>query len=299
MGASPEVWLRHLLPGCGYEASSWPRGGGFDAAFIRLPKSKDALAMALHAAAGTVAPGSPIVVLGANAEGIRSVRALLGVVAEDIETVSLRHHSRVIAGRRRGHIDALKAQLIDWRRTGTIQLCGTERSWVSYSGTFAKGGLDDGTAFLLNHLAMAHGPGQMLDFAAGTGVLAAALATQWPDAEIDMIEADAVALVAAAENVPVARPILGHDLGAIGTKHYDLIVSNPPIHDGIRESRVVLEELIALAPSHLKPGGALRLVVQHRVAVLPLLRAAFPEASIIADNGRFTVAEGRRGSRQR
>jgi 16S rRNA (guanine1207-N2)-methyltransferase len=291
-GAGPEIWLRQATPGAATKASPWPEGDGYDAALIRLPKSKDALDLALHAAAGKVAPGGMIAVFGANDEGVRSASHRLEAVADDVATAAAKHHSRVLTGRRKATIGGLKASLSDWRRVGEITIAGVQRPWGSYPGTFAKGGLDEGTAFLIEHLPTPRPASRVLDFAAGTGVLAAAIANRGNDLQIDMIEADALALSAAGENVPGARALLGASLSAAGDTRYDLILSNPPIHDGIAESRHVLERLIAEAPRHLRPAGRLVLVVQRRVAVLPLLSAAFADARLIAENGRFTVATG-------
>ncbi len=298
-GGAPGTWLRALSLNASATAGAWPGGNGFDAALIRLPKAKDALDLALHAAASKVPPGGIIAVFGANDEGIRSAEARMLVVAEDIATVAARHHARVLAGRRKLMIDGLKERLSDWRRVAQINIAGETRAWVSYPGTFAKGGLDEGTAFLIAHLPTLRAGSRVLDFAAGTGIVAGAVAFSGIDCEIDMIEADALALEAARENVPAARCIAGTALTAAGDERYDLIVSNPPIHDGIAESRHVLERLIADAPGHLKPGGRLMLVVQRRVAVMPLLSGAFETTHTVAENGRFTVAMGEGTSRGR
>jgi len=296
-GAKPHVWLREAAEGASIPPRACPEGDGFDAALIRLPKSKDALLLALHAAAAKMVPGGMIVVFGANAEGIRSVAPRLSEVADVVETLATGHHARVLIGRRRSAIDGLKGRLADWRHEGRITLGGSSRPWVSYPGAFAKGGLDDGTAFLIEHLPRLKPGARVLDFAAGTGVIAAALTAANIALDIDMIDADAIALVAAAENVPTARSMPGTSLAAVTGRRYDLIVSNPPIHEGILESHKVLERLIADAPAHLRDDGTLLLVVQRRVAVLPLMRKAFPAARIVADNGRFTIVSAERADR--
>lgn len=300
-GAEPRVWVRTAAAGgSGGEAPrTWPEGDGFDAAVIRLPKSKDSLTMALHAAAAKTPPGSAIAVYGANAEGVRSATSRLSAVADDVETVSIGHHARLLVGRRREAIAGLKGRLEDWRQVATIELDGSVQPWVSYPGTFAKGGLDDGTAFLIAHLPTPARNSRVLDFAAGTGVIAAALLRRCEALTIDMIEADALAVAAARENVPSARGIVGTGLGACGAQRFDLIVSNPPIHDGVAESHRVLERLIADAPNHLRASGKLVLVVQRRVAVLPLMEKVLASVHTLADDGRFTVVSGERAAHAR
>jgi 16S rRNA (guanine1207-N2)-methyltransferase len=299
-GAAPHDWLRSAADSANAPPPRpWPDGDGFDAALVRLPKSKEALTLALHAAASRMLPGGVMAVFGANAEGVRSVAKQLAPFADGIETLGTRHHARVVAGRRKPMIDGLKGHLADWRRQSRIAIGGTLRPWISYPGTFAGGGLDAGTALLIRQPLQLPPQARVLDFAAGTGVIAAAMEGLSPGLTIAMIEADAIALAAAQENVPGAQAMVGTSLAAAGQQRYDLIISNPPIHDGVAESHRVLERLIAEAPAYLTPAGALMLVVQRRVAVLPLLEKAFGAARILADDGRFTVARAERGARGR
>jgi 16S rRNA (guanine1207-N2)-methyltransferase len=292
-GATPVEWLRQAVAGGRTAPASWPAAMARDAALIRLPKAKEALELALHAAAAGLEPGGLIAVFGANDEGIRSAASRLAIVAEDVATLATRRHARVLAGRRRAAIEGLRSRLDDWRRVGEIELPGARHAWVSYPGTFAKGGLDQGTALLLAHLPEVAAGARVLDFAAGTGVIGRALLARSSEAAVDLLEADVIALEAARENVPGARRLAGTCLADAGPGRYDLILSNPPLHEGVAESHTVLDRLIAEAPTHLARGGELRLVVQRRVSVLDALRASFREAAIIADDGRFTVAAGR------
>lgn len=295
-GASPTVWLREASLKAKTPATLWPPEGSFDLALVRMPKSKAALDLALAAVAARVAPGTPIVVFGANAEGIRSAGSHLQPIVDAVTTIATRNHARVIAGPRKAEILDLRATLADWRGSSEITILGQSRAWISYPGAFAGGGLDRGTEFLLTHLAVFVTPrtARVLDYAAGTGVLAAAIATLNGTAAIDMIEADAIALEAAARNVPAARPLLGDSLAAAAGATYDLIISNPPIHDGIDESHAVLERLIADAPSHMRPDARIVIVVQRRVPIMQLLGEHLASPQIVADDGRFTIATAKR-----
>lgn len=296
-GGEPAVWLRSLAAGLPDVPMAWPPDGRFDGALIRLPKAKEALAFVLHAAATRLGPGAPIAIFGANAEGIRSAARHLEAVADRVATLEARQHARIIMGQRKAVIEEHKARLEDWRRVRDIEVAGVRRAWVSYPGTFAKGGIDDGTAFLIEHLEVPAEGARVLDFAAGTGVIAAAVAARAPNSTIDLVEADTLAIEAARQNVPGARVLIGDSLGTVGERRYDLIVSNPPVHDGIAESRHVLDRLIAEAPRYLTPRGRLLLVVQRRIPILATLAASFATARLIADNGRFTVGLGEKGPR--
>ncbi len=300
-GASPCSWRRFATDTT--SGAAWPDASGSLActsAFIRLAKAKDALDLALHATSASIPPRAPIIVFGANDEGIRSAARHLEAVADDIVTLETRRHCRVIAGRRRPSIANHRATLAAWRSSGTIELLGQRRNWIAYPGVFAKGGIDEGTALLLAHLPptvprTGSGQGQrVLDFAAGTGVIAAAVRMTMPEAAVDLIEIDALALESAGENVPGARLIAGASLNAAGAGSYNLILSNPPIHEGVAEDHRVLASFIADAPRHLVRGGELRIVVQRRIPATELMQRAFGNVQVIAETGRFRILSARR-----
>lgn len=298
-GARPGIWLWSAVGAQGVIARAWPPDGPFDAAFVRLPKAKPALDFALHATASRLAPGAPIAVFGLNGEGVKSAAVRLAAVADEVTTLRTRQHARVIAGRRKATIPGFKASLADWRTVQDIDVAGQRVAWVSYPGVFAKGGLDAGTHLLIAHLPVVEPGALVLDFAAGSGVIARAVLDREPRAVVSLVDADALALEAARENVPAATALVGTGLEAAGSRPFDLIVSNPPLHLGVVESHAVLDHLIASAPKHLASGGRLILVVQRRVPVVPALEAAFGNAQVLADDGRFTVAAATRMSKRR
>ena len=292
-GAEAVDWQRVYTPG--RPGATWPEAGRYSSAFLRLPKVKEALDFALHAAASVVQVGAPMVVFGANDEGARSASSHLEIVADEIETVVTKRHCRVLTGIRRAKVQGLKSRLADWRVVREIDIVGVRRPWVSYPGVFARGGVDEGTALLIAHLPKMGAKTRVLDFAGGTGVVAAAvLQSQTLVAVADLVEIDALALAAAGENVPTARLIAGDGLTAVDGALYDVILSNPPFHDGVADDHFVLQRLIAEAPRYLRRGGELRIVAQRQIAAAPLIEAAFKNVTTIAGNGRFQLLSARK-----
>jgi 16S rRNA (guanine1207-N2)-methyltransferase len=94
-------------------------------------------------------------------------------------------------------------------------------------------------------------------------VIGAAALAAAPDIVLDLLDDDAVALEAARENVAGAHLVLGAGLADAGATDYAAILSNPPLHKGIAEDHALLEQLIADAPTHLRSGGCLQIVVQR------------------------------------
>ena len=290
-GCEVALWLRRAS--ASGAATAWTDnahcGDICSAALLRLPRAKDELDMMLHAAAAQVCAGGIITVYGANDEGIRSAVTRIEPLLGPAETVDQRAHCRVIAARRPADIAGLRSRLEDWRLTTRIAIGGAEREWVSYPGVFAKGGLDDGTRLLVGTLADLPPPDGVLDYACGTGVIAAHVHMHFPQAHIEMADWDALAVFAAGQNVPGAGTRIVAALSDLGTSTYDLIVSNPPIHDGKSEDYTVLGQLIAQSPARLTRKGHLVMVVQRRVPAAEWLEAAFGRVERAAEDTRFTV----------
>ncbi len=283
-------------------ARPWPAAGPFAGATLRMPKAKAALDMALHGLASVLAPGGVLWLYGANDEGIRSAGKRLDPLFAEAETVLIKRRCRVWRAVR---TDApARAPLAAWRSTITIALpddvgarvrtgAMVEVPWVEYPGVFAAGRLDPASAALLAAVAPFGARDRVLDFGCGAGALSAAIRRTRPEAALHLLDADAVAIEAARENVPDGALHLGDGWRAAPDLRVDRIVSNPPIHRGKGEDFAALAALIAEAPRHLRSGGMLELVVQSQVPVRPWLEAAFARVEAVGDDRRFTVWRAR------
>jgi len=140
----------------------------------------------------------------------------------------------------------------------------SEMDWVVYPGLFAGGGLDVMSAALLRAMpARLQSPRtssgiSVLDFCSGSGTLAAAVRLRSPSAALTLLDADAVALTAARENLgggggggsgaaaPPCTFVLSDGwAGLAAGETFDLIVSNPPVHLGLQPEFTVLSSLVA------------------------------------------------------
>lgn len=275
-------------------ASAWIPAGPFAAATLRLPKAKDELDMAVHAAASVLEVGAPLWVYGANDEGAGSAGRVIEPLLGPTRTVASGGRCRVLEAVRRVEGPTPRGTLAEWRRSTSLEFPGGAREWISYPGIFARGRLDPGTRALLEAVRMLPLAGRrVLDFACGSGEIGAFLSGLEPTVLVDLLDADTVALAAAGENVPGARLIPSDGFDALVGERYDLIVSNPPYHEGKAQTVGVVERLVRGAPDHLETGGSLMLVTQRRFPMAALMKSTFKTVEVSLDSGPHRVWLGK------
>lgn len=288
--AGGQVRSWHRFAREGRSASAWIPKGPFAAATLRLPKAKDELDMAVHAAASVLEIGAPLWVYGANDEGVGSAGRVIEPLMGPTRTVGSGGRCRVLEVVRQVEGPSPGGTLDEWRRSTSLEFPGGVRDWISYPGTFAHGRLDAGTRALLEAIRTCPLAGRsVLDFACGSGVIGAFLLALEPTVQVDFLDADAVALAAAGENVSGARLIPSDGFDALGDERYDLIVSNPPYHEGKAQTGRVVERLVRGAPDYLATGGSLVLITQRSFPLATLMKSTFKTVEVALDAGPHRV----------
>lgn len=147
------------------------------------------------------------------------------------------------------------------RRTIDVRFWETDWRFTTAAGVFSGDGLDLGTGVLLRTHSPRPDAARLLDLGCGWGVLAIALATACPTAQVDAVDVNTRALALVRDNAAVhrvadrVRALLPHE--ADPDARYDEIWSNPPIRIG----KEALHELLLQWLPRLAEGGVARLVV--------------------------------------
>ena len=283
-------WSRHLTRG--QRCAPWPPAGPFGEVWVRMPRSSLEAAMLLHAAAARIDDGAQLYLYGAGNEGIRSAGRHFPPGTAPPRPLLIKRRCRVLAATRTA-APPREDGLDSWQIRTPVDWGAGERDWTFFPGMFAGGRIDPATALLIEHLPTVSTGARVLDFGAGSGVIAAAVLARTPGARAVLLDRDAIALVAAARNVPGGTLVLGSGLRHVEGR-FDLIVSNPPIHAGSAQSLATVEALIREAPGALAPRGSMMLVTQRRLPIPRMLAECFRDVRTVADRGphRVWAADG-------
>ncbi|MEO2281807.1 methyltransferase [Pseudoalteromonas pernae] len=269
----------------------------FDLVIYYYPKAKAEALMTLDNIRAVMSDDATLLVVGEKKGGVKSIEKQLKGIAHGHKVDSAKHCQLY----QYSEIDTLaEFAICDYEKTFTLEreVAGEKISCkvVSLPGVFNHGQLDDGTALLLDSLPAYPKAKTLLDFGCGAGIIASFCAKRNPKLKVTGLDVSALAGYAtsqtfAANNIQ-GEVLLSDGLSAV-TSRFDLIVSNPPFHTGLKTDYKITERFFASAKEHLNRGGELTLVANSFLAYPPQLEAQFKHHATIAKTKRFAVYQNR------
>ncbi len=295
------------------------KAGSVDLVAIEVTGDRDLARRWIALARETVRPGGVVLIAGANDAGIRSAigdaRDAIGLsVVEDF-----RRRSRVAHIAMPPVLPAPPAWAMEpgiapgtWGHLTVAEAGAEDIVFSTVPGVFSADRLDDGTALLLDHLDVPDGA-SVLDVGCGAGVIGVIAAVRGAGS-VTMTDVSLLAVAAARRNASLAdapvEVLAGDVYGAVEGRRFDLIVSNPPFHQGKVVDYDMPQRLIAEAAEHLNPGGRLVIVANAFLPYDRLMREHLGEVDVVARNaavpragrdemtpGVIAIAEGRDAGR--
>ncbi|NEI73433.1 methyltransferase [Rhizobium lusitanum] len=262
-------------------------GSDYDGALVLCGKHKGENESHIAEALSRVKEGGLIVVAGGKEDGIQPLRKRIEGFGLTVEHMP-KYHGVAFWFARPADIEALTAQLVK-------PATRVDDRFTTAAGMFSHDRIDAGSELLASRLPTDFS-GDAADFGAGWGYLSVELATKSPRiARIDLYEAHYDALEAARANLlancpKVAQRFFWHDLASEPVKDkYDLIVMNPPFHEGHAAEPSLGQAMIKTAASALRSGGRLMLVANRGLPYEPVLAEHFKEHGETCRNARYKV----------
>jgi 16S rRNA (guanine1207-N2)-methyltransferase len=233
---------------------------------------------ALRVAAYALKPGGTLYVVGAKDRGIVSVGKRVEEIFGNLETLSIQKGHRVLAARKDAETSHITpSNLLD----------------VEFPSVFAEGKLDEGTRLLLEALEVRQ-TDEALDIGSGAGHLGLHIARLAPKGHVTMVDASLAAVAVAQlraeqSGLTNVRILPGNGAQAVLSQRFDLVVTNPPFHQGGIQTTSIAERFIREAAQVLRPRGRFYLVANRFLKYEPTLQAHFKTVEEVGGNTRYKV----------
>ena len=229
--------------------------------------------------------GQEILIVGENRSGVRSAENMLADFGDIHKIDSARRCSLY-------HFQLKNPPHFElnsfWKSYQSLQLADV--TVYALPGVFSAAELDGGTALLLSTLKNVSG--DVLDIGCGAGVIGSYIQKHHPKTKLVMTDIHAMALESARRTLQenqLQGTVLASDVFSHVEGKFDLIISNPPFHDGIDTAYTAVNELIKQAKWHLKSGGELRIVANAFLPYADWLDQHFGGHEVLAKNNKFKV----------
>ena len=229
--------------------------------------------------------GQEILIVGENRNGVRSAENILADFGDIHKIDSARRCSLY-------HFQLKNPPHFElssfWKSYQSPQLADV--TVYALPGVFSAAELDGGTALLLSTLKNVSG--DVLDIGCGAGVIGSYIQKNYPKTKLVMTDIHAMALESAQRTLrenQLQGTVLASDVFSHVEGKFDLIISNPPFHDGIDTAYTAVKELIEQAKWHLKTGGELRIVANAFLPYADWLDQHFGGHEVLAKNNKFKV----------
>ena len=178
-------------------------------------------------------------------------------------------------------------------------------SLYNQAGLFSRGGLDLGTRFFLQHFDSLPKAERVVDLACGNGVLGLKYQLSYPDTSMTYLDESHLAIASARKNLdtlieqdrlaePAAKFIVGDAMAGIPSESVELILCNPPFHQGQEVGRGTAARFFQQSKACLKARGEIWIVANRHLGYDKLLKATFGHCQQRAINNRFVILQAKK-----
>ncbi|MBF0295769.1 MAG: methyltransferase [Magnetococcales bacterium] len=290
--------IRREHPGVELVLDDHPTAGAMAGHILmELPQGRLASSLAIDAALAALRDEESRLWLFGNREsGILAVaKGYTGV-----ETALCKGHLRLLSLSKASRLHPEKSATRSFRpdADGFASLTVSGLRVALRPGIFSWQAIDPATLLLLE--AIREHPGRrLLDWGCGSGFLGAALAARYPDLRVVLSDDLVTATNCARRTVEwnglaercevITEDGIGRNLERL---RFDVIVTNPPAHRGVRSNHDATLAFLASAAGVLHPGGVLWLVGNRGLDYGALLRPRFGQVEERDGDDAFTVWRG-------
>ena len=266
----------------------------------RLSKEKPVVHHIANSALAALAPGGSLWLVGGKQEGVKTFAKTVGGLFDDNATTRKEGASYVVEIRKGDAAGTAPLDDREYRKLREIFTLG-DIPVVSKPGLFGWNKIDRGSELLAAHwqtwLSSISAPGPdgtptTLDLGCGYGYLSLMAARQ-RSLTITATDNCAAALAACAKNFRrhgIAGEVVASDAGDTLDNAFDLLVCNPPFHQGFQQERQQTTKFLAACKRLLAPRGLALFVVNEFVPLESAARGLLGGVEIFHREAGFKLA---------
>ena len=235
----------------------------------------------LALAAYAIKPGGYLYVVGAKDRGVLTIAKRMQERFGNIETLEIHKGQRVVRS----------------QQPATPLVNALPVADDLLHAIFAQGKLDEGTRLLIEALHV-RPDDDALDIGCGAGLLGLHIARLAEKGSVTMVDASLAAVAMAQRTVDQSglhniRVLPSDGTQAVSLQHFDLVVTNPPFHQGAIQTTDIAERFIRGAAQVLRPKGRFYLVANRFLKYEPIMHACFKSVEEVGGDTRYKVLQAR------
>lgn len=264
-----------------------------DLVIIAFPKSKAELNFTLSMITHAVSQNTKIIVVGENKSGIKSLIKVTEKTLLNCQKVDSARHCSLYVALLIPNESQFK--LDDWYDYYAVDINNTQINVAALPGVFSQKGLDKGTRVLLHHLPTIKS-GELLDFGCGAGVIASFIAKKHPEVTLNLLDVNALAIQSARKTLELnhltGNVFASNSLSELKNK-YDVVISNPPFHQGTYTDYSATESFLKGIKAHLKSSGNVIIVANSFLKYEPIMKKTIGHTTRLHSESGFIIYQSK------
>jgi 23S rRNA (guanine1835-N2)-methyltransferase len=257
---------------------------------IRIPKTLALLEQQLLALRQCVGPQTQIIAAGKVRDIHRSTLELFDEILGETRTSLAWKKARLIYCQPAERDVTHREVISEWH------VEGNDFHMINHANVFSRAHLDIGARFFMQHLPQ-NVEGSMVDLGCGNGIIGMTALQRNPLAQMIFVDESYMAVASSQANVmhnlpdalPRCRFVVNNILAEMTRESLDVVLCNPPFHQGHVVSDDIAWRMFCDAKRCLRNGGELRIVANRHLDYYHKLRRLFGNCTALGSNEKFVV----------
>lgn len=280
-------WQSHFSD---FDFSPWQEQA-LSGIYFRLAKEKPLVHHIINAAAERLKPGGKLYLAGSKQQGIKTYAKSAGQRLAGKLQIKKTGNAYLAIIERGSGVAGMRLDDRDYSVLRPIVRAG-DLNLYSKPGLYGWDKVDEGSALLVEQFPSVRPAANILDLGCGYGYLSVQAWQYFQPERIVATDNNAAAILAARTNFAsqqIPGGVIAADCGSGIEEHFDLLLCNPPFHQGFAVERGMTEYFVRNARRLSTDEGEVLFVVNRFLPLEKVARTCFTTIRELADNGRFRV----------